>query len=171
MPLRDRSKGFAARTVARAVCWYLFLGGCLASATARAQPATEPGFHPPDVSDVMLAPAPAAPQQVKTWDDAIALLRAHSPDYASSYESVKRAEAQSRIALAAVLPVLSAQGSYVHQFFIETVALGRPPAPSFIAPLPDTFAATKAILTRLGVTPECGGASSAPIRSTRYFRI
>jgi outer membrane protein TolC len=119
---------------------------CLASATtaatAKAQPATEPAFRPPAVSDPMLAPPPSAPQQVKTWDEALALLRAHSPDYVSSYESVKRAEAQSRIALAAVLPVLSAQGSYVHQFFTESIALGPPPAPAFVTPPPDTLAAT-----------------------------
>jgi outer membrane protein TolC len=129
-------------------CWSCLVVAaiCLTSATtvatAHAQSAPEPAFHPPAVSDPMLAPPPAAPQQVKTWDDALALLRAHSPDYVSSYESVKRAEAQSRIALAAVLPVLNAQGSYTHQFFTETIALGPPPAPAFVTPSPDTLAAS-----------------------------
>src|SRR5277367_5408537 len=100
--------------------WLSFVAAaCLATAgaTANAQPQPEPAYHPPPVSDPMLAPPPAPAQQIKSWDDALALLRTHSPDYVASYESVKRAEAQSRVALAAVLPVLSGQGSYVHQFF------------------------------------------------------
>jgi outer membrane protein TolC len=126
-------------------CWSCLVVAavCLTStttvATAHAQSAPEPAFHPPAVSDPMLAPPPPAPQQVKTWDEALALLRAHSPDYVSSYESVKRAEAQSRIALAAVLPVLSAQGSYVHQFFTESIAIGPV---AFVTPSPDTLAAS-----------------------------
>jgi outer membrane protein TolC len=126
-------------------CWSCLVVAavCLTStttvATAHAQSAPEPAFHPPAVSDPMLAPPPPAPQQVKTWDEALALLRAHSPDYVSSYESVKRAEAQSRIALAAVLPVLNAQGSYVHQFFTESIAIGPV---AFVTPSPDTLAAS-----------------------------
>ena len=110
----------------------------LASSTASAQATSESPFHPPAVSDPMLAPPPAAPRQVKSWDEALALLRAHSPDYITSYESVRRAEAQSRIALAAVLPTLNAQGSYVHQFFTETIPFG---GASFVTPPPDLFAA------------------------------
>lgn len=65
------------------------------------------------------------------------LLRDHSPGYISSYESVRRAQAQSRIALAAVLPTLNAQGSYVHQFSTESIAVA---GLSFVSPPPDTFA-------------------------------
>jgi len=119
-----------------------FVASASASVTAHAQPAPESTYRPPAVSDPMLAPPPAPPQQVGSWDDALAMLRAHSPDYVSSYENVKRAEAQSRIALAALLPVLNAQGSYVHQFFTETIALGPPPAPAFVTPAPDTLAAS-----------------------------
>jgi outer membrane protein, multidrug efflux system len=96
--------------------------GWLASATASAQPKEQPEFHPPPVSDPMLAPPPPAPRQVASWDDALALLRAHSPDYISSYETVLRAEAQSRIALAAVLPTLNAQGTAVKEA-TETIAI------------------------------------------------
>jgi outer membrane protein TolC len=115
---------------------------CLATPNANAQPAPELTYDSPAVSEPMLASPPAPPQQVESWDDALAMLRAHSPDYMSSYESVKRAEAQSRIALAAVLPVLSAQGSYVHQFFTETIVLGPPPAPPFVTPPRDTLGAS-----------------------------
>jgi outer membrane protein, multidrug efflux system len=134
-------------TSARARCVSWVAAACLASAsaTASAQPAPEPTYRPPSVSDPMLAQPPAPPQQVESWDEALAILRAHSPDYVSSYESVKRAEALSRIALAAVLPVLSGQGSYVHQFFTETIALGPPPAPAFVTPPQDTLAASASL--------------------------
>ena len=58
----------------------------------------------------MLAPPPRAPRELKTWDEALGLLRSQSPDYIASYENVVRAGAQSRIALAAVLPTLTARG-------------------------------------------------------------
>ena len=116
----------------------LVVAGGLASGTATAQATKEPSFQPPAVSDPMLAPPPPAPRQVKSWDEALALLRAHSPDYIASYENVLRAEAQSRIALAAVLPTLNAQGSYVHEFFTETIPFG---GSNFVTPPPDLFAA------------------------------
>jgi outer membrane protein TolC len=119
-------------------CVCLVVAGALASGTAAAQATQESSFRPPAVSDPMLAPPPAAPRQVKSWDEALALLRAHSPDYIASYESVRRAEAQSRIALAAVLPTLNAQGSYMHQFFTETIPFG---GATFVTPPPDLFAA------------------------------
>jgi multidrug efflux system outer membrane protein len=96
-----------------------------------------PAFQPPAVSDPMLAPPPAAPREVRSWDEALVLLHDHSPEYISSYESVRRAEAQSRIALAAVLPTLNAQGSYVHQFSTESIAIA---GLSLVTPPPDTFA-------------------------------
>jgi len=63
----------------------------------------------------MLAPPPAAPRSIGSWDEALALIRAQSPDYLSSAETVDRASAQRRIALAAVLPVVQAQGTYTHE--------------------------------------------------------
>jgi outer membrane protein TolC len=64
----------------------------------------------------MLAPPPAAPRSIASWDEALALIRAQSPDYLSSAEAVRRAAAQREIALAAILPVVQAQGAYTHQF-------------------------------------------------------
>jgi outer membrane protein TolC len=90
----------------------------------------------------MLAPPPASPRQVDSWDEALALLRAHSPEYIASYESVRRAEAESRIALAAVLPTLYAQGGYIHQFVTETVAVA---GLNFVTPPLDTFSAGAAL--------------------------
>ena len=101
--LCDASASPRPSILARARALPFLLATTLITGVAGAQP-EEPAFHPPPVSDPMLAPPPAAPRQVKSWDDALALLRAHSPDYITSYESVRRAEAQTRIALAAVLP-------------------------------------------------------------------
>jgi outer membrane protein TolC len=64
----------------------------------------------------MLAPPPAAPRSIASWDEALSMIRAQSPDYLSSAETVRRASAQREIALAAVLPVVQAQGAYTHQF-------------------------------------------------------
>jgi outer membrane protein TolC len=69
----------------------------------------------PAVSDPMLAPPPEPPQQVASWEEVLDLIRARSPDYISSYESVVRAEAQTRVTLAGVLPTLGAQAAYTHQ--------------------------------------------------------
>jgi multidrug efflux system outer membrane protein len=75
-----------------------------------------PEFHSPPVSDPMLDLPPPAPLQVNSWEEAIDLIRSRSPDYIANYQKVLAAEAQTRVALAAVLPTLNAQGAYVHQF-------------------------------------------------------
>src|ERR1700722_7375840 len=93
----------------------------------------------PEVSDPMLAPPPPAPREVKSWDEALELLRARSPDYITGYESVLRASAQSRMALAASLPTLNGQGSYAHQFFTLSVPFD---GAVLVSPPKDTFAAT-----------------------------
>ena len=67
------------------------------------------------VDDPMLAPPPGAPRSIASWDEALALIRAQSPDYVSSREAVQRAYAQREIALAVLIPVVQAQGAYAHQ--------------------------------------------------------
>jgi multidrug efflux system outer membrane protein len=85
-------------------------------------------------ADAMLLPPPPAPRKIASWDEALTLIRSRSPDYITSYESVVRAEAQTRIALAAVLPTLDAQGAYTHQLLsparitIGGATLVTPPA-------------------------------------------
>jgi outer membrane protein TolC len=111
-----------------------------ASGAASAQPTEPPPFSEPVVSDPMLAPPPAAPRQLESWDEALALLRAHSPDYIASDESVRRAEAQSRIALAAVLPKVTGQAGYLHEFVTESIDI--PKAFQFVTPPPNTLSAT-----------------------------
>ena len=86
----------------------------------------------PQVTDPMLAPPEAAPAEIRSWDEAIALMR-HSPDYLTSVAAVERAVAQRRIALAAVLPTLNAAGGYLHNFNTVAIPFGtsvlvEPPA-------------------------------------------
>jgi outer membrane protein TolC len=97
---------------------------------ASAQP---PAFAP-DVSDPMLEPPAPPPKQIASWEEVLDLIRARSPDYVASYESVVRAEAQTRVTLAGVLPALGAQVGYTHQLLspvhltIGGVAIVTPPA-------------------------------------------
>ncbi|HEY4014545.1 MAG TPA: TolC family protein [Polyangiaceae bacterium] len=115
---------------------------------AQAQP---PAPEVPAVNDPMLAPPPEPPRRIASWDEALTLIRTQSTDYLSSAQAIDRARAQKRIALAAVLPMLVGQVSYVHEFNTEsftlaTVAPGMTAAlpVALVSPPPDlfTFAAT-----------------------------
>jgi len=102
--------------------WFgLALAAQLVGSPAFAQtdaPASAPELpKPPVIDDPMLAPPPEAPRVLSTWDEALALVRQQSPDYLTSYQNVARAEAQARVALVQLLPTLSGQASYTHQFF------------------------------------------------------
>jgi outer membrane protein TolC len=124
-----------------------------ASARAAAPEATPAPTAPPPAdpsTDPMLAPPPAAPRTVASWDEALRLIRAQSPDYLSSAEAVHRASAQREIALAAVLPTVQAQGAYIHELLSPLRAtlaglIGPASSPSSIVPFPvvtppaDTF--------------------------------
>src|SRR5207248_10223007 len=81
---------------------------------------------------------PPAPARVGSWEEALQLIRSRSPSYASSAQAVEQAEGASRVALAGVLPSLSGQASYTHQFLIENVTIG---GTSFTTPAPNLLAA------------------------------
>ncbi len=98
-----------------------------------------PLVAPPDVTDPMLVPPPPAAREVRSWDEALGLLRSQSPDYITSYETVVRAAAQSRMALAAALPTLNGQGSYNHEFLTESIPFN---GSVLVSPAKDTWAAT-----------------------------
>ena len=97
----------------------------------------------------MLAPMPEALRRIASWSEALTLIRDQSPDYVSSYESIVRAEAQRRIALAAVLPVLSGQASYTHQWLTTALQFN---GGTVQVPPPDIWAAS-ATLTWSVVNP------------------
>jgi multidrug efflux system outer membrane protein len=154
-PLRGRER----RWLASATCAVIVAAVALSSfaSVARAQPALPPvpqvntgQILTPEVNDPLLTPPPEAPRHIASWDDALALIKAQSPDYITAAQSVVRAEAQKRITLAAVLPVLDAQASFTHQFYTTPISIlapnpmaGGPPVPaSFVSPPPNlrTFA-------------------------------
>jgi outer membrane protein TolC len=80
----------------------------LLATTALAAPPDEPLPPPtqfqPKVADPMLAPVPAAPRQVETWEEALVLLRERSTDLESAQANIDRAEGRWRQSLAALLP-------------------------------------------------------------------
>ncbi len=96
---------------------------------------------PPSIDDPQLAPPPSPPQVLRSWADALATVRAQSPDFRTTYDNVLRAEALTRVALAALLPSATAQVTFTHQFFTDaTVPGGSIPgagsAPTTFAVLP-----------------------------------
>ncbi len=122
-----------------ALAW---VAGMAWTGSARAQEAghAAPTFVQPQVSDPMLAPPEPAPSEIHSWDEAITLIR-RSPDYLTSVEAVERTIAQRRIALAQVLPTLSAGGSYTHNFNTIDVPFGNT---VLVAPAPNLWALTAA---------------------------
>jgi outer membrane protein TolC len=68
----------------------------------------------PPVSDPMLAPVAPPKRLIASWDEASRLLRARSTDLRRAYGDILRAEADSRTALAAVLPTLNATATATH---------------------------------------------------------
>jgi outer membrane protein TolC len=102
-------------------------------------PPTAPAT-PPAIDDPQLAPPPPAPRVLGSWDEALAMVRAQSPDYRAQSDTVLRAEAQSRVALAALLPTIVGQGSYTHQFF--TVPYPISATQTLPYPPPNTWGAT-----------------------------
>src|SRR6516165_8636188 len=93
----------------------------------------------PEVDDPLLTPPAAAPRLIASWDEALGLIRAQSPDYITGAQNVVRAEAEKRIALAAVLPILNVLGSYTHQFYTIPIPVN---GGTIIAPPKDLFSAT-----------------------------
>ncbi|WP_394849066.1 TolC family protein [Pendulispora brunnea] len=76
---------------------------------------------PPTVNDPMLAPVPAAKNNVGSWEQALEMVRARSTDLRSAYAQVKAAEAQSRISLSGALPTLTGQGFLTYNFLTKDV--------------------------------------------------
>jgi multidrug efflux system outer membrane protein len=72
--------------------------------------------EPPKLSvdDPMLAPMPPPKHVITSWEDAARMMRQRSTDLQSSYADIRRAEADSRTALATVLPTLNGTGTASH---------------------------------------------------------
>ena len=90
----------------------------------------------------MLGPVPPPARELASWDEAVTLSRSRSTDLGTALAEVRRAEAQTRTALAAVLPTINGQVSFPHQFIKkETQVFGDPGAPPRVisAPQSDFF--------------------------------
>jgi outer membrane protein TolC len=83
-----------------------------AAAAAPSPAAASPGLAEPklpDVDDPMLAPPVEAPRLLRSWQEALTLLRTQSPALKTSLARVDQAAARSRQSLAAALPSLGAR--------------------------------------------------------------
>jgi multidrug efflux system outer membrane protein len=107
--------------------------------TARAQEAVVAPLTVPEVSDAMLAPPADASQKIDSWAQAVTIVRTRSPDYLSNLATIRRAEAQTRMSLATLLPAVTATGTYAHNTNQLQIPFG---GMTIITPPPDNFIAT-----------------------------
>jgi len=80
-------------------------------------PQPAPGISVPTapvVDDPMLAPVTRANVEIRTWEDALAHIRARSTDLRIAAAQIERARAQQRIALAGALPSLNGTAAFTH---------------------------------------------------------
>ena len=66
---------------------------------------------PPPVTDALLELPAAAPHQVSSWREALGIVKARSPDLQIALGNVLRAEAQTRVVLAQLLPQINSTGT------------------------------------------------------------
>lgn len=79
-----------------------------------ATPPTPPTPPTITVDDPLLAPIPAAPKILTTWQEAIQLIDSRSTDLRIAEEEVARAAGASRVALGRILPTVNASASLQH---------------------------------------------------------
>ncbi|MET0404563.1 MAG: TolC family protein [Cystobacter sp.] len=97
--------------------------GALVAQAPPSPPSETPAQPPqPEVSDPLLAPVPAAPLQVGSWDEALQLLRQRSTDLGSALARVESATGQRRVALASLLPTLNGSVSIQNNLLGPTLA-------------------------------------------------
>lgn len=112
-----------------------------ASATAAAS-APIPLPLPPSVDDPMLTAIAAPTRVVGSWDDALTLIRARSTDLRIAVNEVRRAEAQSRTALAGALFNLNLNANGIHQLITNDTGgfttINGNAVPTTTVPIPNT---------------------------------
>ncbi len=137
LPLGAKTLGKRARTTSL-VCWLVLAWGCPCASAAQTEPpaaqgpaASEAGASPaanlpaspvvPVVDDAMLVPPLRPQRELSNWNEAVVELRSRSTNLATAYAEVVKAEAQSRIALAALLPTINGSATATHQFITNRV--------------------------------------------------
>ena len=83
-------------------------------------PLTEPL---PEVDDAMLGDPPGVARRIGSWAEALSFVRAQSPEYLGNLEVIHRAQAEARMALASLLPVVNGVGTYQHNFNQTSIPL------------------------------------------------
>jgi outer membrane protein TolC len=71
----------------------------------------------------MLEPVPPPKRTLASWDEAVGYMRSRSTDLKIALDAVLQAEAATRIAFAAYLPSISANGAFQHQLITKNVVL------------------------------------------------
>jgi outer membrane protein TolC len=107
-----------------------------ASVAARAQEGPHPPAPtvppPPSVDDPMLQPVAAPSLVMSSWSETLERVRANSVDLRRAYADVMRAEAQSQVARAGVLPSLTANGAVTHNFITNEIT-------AYVGTTPQTY--------------------------------
>ncbi|MCY1077841.1 TolC family protein [Archangium lansingense] len=91
-----------------------------------------PSPFQPQVDDPMLAPAPPAPKQVGTWEEALGLVRERSTDLRIAESNVTRAEGRWRQALATLLPNGRLSAGIATDLLNPDVPVGLSGSPLFV---------------------------------------
>jgi outer membrane protein TolC len=89
----------------------------------------------PEVSDPMLTLPSEAPQRIDSWAQALELVHG-APEYRTNFATIKRAEAQTRIALSSLLPIVNGAGAYTRNFNQVSVPFN---GQTLVTPPPDTW--------------------------------
>lgn len=106
----------------------------------------------PTIDDPMLQPPPRAKTEVSNWEDALKHVRARSTDLRIALQEIERAEGQSRVAFAGVLPTINGSAAYTHNLIAnETQQFARAADGGFTTrpvrtPFPDFLTAQAQIL-------------------------
>jgi outer membrane protein TolC len=91
---------------------------------AKSDPEIEPNL--PKVDDPMLVDPPPAPRELRSWQEALRLLRTQAPSLKTALARVDLAAARSRQSLAAALPTLLASGKAGLELVRGTDQFGNP---------------------------------------------
>jgi outer membrane protein TolC len=118
--------------------------------------------------DPLLAPPAEAPRKLRSWNEALRLVRQHAPRYQKEFENVMRARAQSQLAIANVLPNLNGESSYTRQFITERVAFS--PTSAFDTPVPNVVGAAATLSWQLGNIRNYFGIGSADLNTAATER-
>lgn len=115
--------------------------------------ATSPLPVAPTIDDPMLAAPPRAKTEISSWEEALKHVRARSTDLRIALQEIERAEGQSRVAFAGVLPTINGTAQYTHNIITNQSAQfaglgpgGTPTTRPVRTPFPDFVTAQAQII-------------------------